>query len=503
MIRLSEKERAALNTLRSGGKLPATKKEEEYVKNLVDNLNDGQRKAFDTVMSGRNVFITGSGGVGKSFLLKAIIAQMKVDRKEVITLASTGQACSNLITSGIKALTIHSYFKNGTGIWYHKGKRKDFINNSRTLINKKIDVIIIDEISMCRVDVFDSICNSVKKAGCQLIIVGDFYQLPPVVEDEVAVELSDIYKEPSPDWFAFDGENWKSMDFVMCELSEVVRQKNERDQMILNDLRVGKFNTWDSNLYLIDNERNLDEYIYLMPTKKQVQFINEQELAKIDVGEYDAEFYGNKDGVFVSEANVIDGNRTDDYIDEEDRYLYLKVGAKVMITVNQPSDYNKANDWFEIHGYDRNFNGFYNGMVCIVERIMPSLKADEEELDWNDVSVMVRPINSPCVHIEFKKKVFNATEINRKTLKRNDVGRYEQFPLRLAYAITIHKAQGSTYSQGVIIDPHCGWAPGLLYVALSRATELKNVILTEWIQPEFFIANQRVTKFYEEMRKAA
>lgn len=128
-----------------------TAKDRENAKNYYDDLNDGQRKAFDAVMSGRNVFITGSGGVGKSFLLKAIIAQMKVNRKRVVTLASTGQACSNLITSGIKALTIHSYFKNGTGIWYHKGKRGDFINNGRKLTNKKIDAIIIDEVSMCRV----------------------------------------------------------------------------------------------------------------------------------------------------------------------------------------------------------------------------------------------------------------------------------------------------------------------------------------------------------------
>ncbi len=413
-----------------------------YAYNLMEN-------------SHKNIFLTGRAGTGKSTLLKYFIENTK---KNVVVLAPTGVSAIN-----VGGQTIHSFFKFGIDITSEKIKK---VPGHLGKLYKSIETIVIDEISMVRADLFDYIdkfmrLNGKRRrslfGGVQMILIGDIYQLPPVVKGSEKEIFKKIYKGQ----YFFNSEAFNKSEFEYIELDKIFRQSDQRFIDILNSIRN---NTIDEDRLKILNTRvdedfiplERDMYIHLTTTNKLADKINNIELSKIDSEVFT--FYGQIEGEF------------DESLLPTDLELNLKVGAQVMLINNDP-----LGRWVNgTIGRIIDFVGSKEETVIFVE-----LESGEE--------VEVNPHKWKIIRYVFDE--------DKKRIKTEEVGSFFQYPIILAWAITIHKSQGKTFNK-VIIDIGSGtFAHGQLYVALSRCRSLDGLILRRPIEKRHIIMDRRVVNF--------
>ncbi|MCD6450661.1 MAG: AAA family ATPase [Thermotogaceae bacterium] len=402
----------------------------------------------------KNILITGRAGTGKSTLLDYFRNNTK---KKVVILAPTGVAAVN-----VKGQTIHSFFGFGPDITVDKVEKivKEFPN-----IYTEIDAIIIDEISMVRADLLDAIdkflkINTSKRrpkkkpfGGKQMIFFGDLYQLPPVATRMEKDVINQLYESP----YFFSANVMKETDLEIVELTEVFRQKDIEFIELLDAIRHGE-NSPEileklNERYIPDFEPPEGEfYIYLTSTNKKAREINERKLQELP-GEL-FRIQGRVSGEFDSGSLPTDIN------------LNIKIGAQVMLLNN-----DSLGRWI---------NGTIGEVV---------------DIDNYDESIYVELETGEIVEVKpFEWKLFRYV-LNDEKVDTVEVGTFLQFPLKLAWAITIHKSQGKTFEK-VIIDLSGGiFSPGQLYVALSRCTSFEGLVLLQPVKKGHVFMNWKAAKF--------
>lgn len=421
------------------------------------DLNPEFQRALDLMNSGKNVFVTGRAGTGKSTLLSYFRTQTK---RKTIVLAPTGVAAIN-----VQGQTIHSFFGFKPDITPHSVLKK-----LRKNINlyKKIETIVMDEISMVRADLLDCVdlflrLHGPRKGhpfgGVQMIFIGDLYQLPPVVPSQEKSIFTTHYESP----YFFSAKGFQGFKPKFIELEKVYRQKDDEFIRMLNTVRnrtatpqdLKKFNTRHDP----DFEAPIhDFYIYLTSTNALADKINQERLARLP-GKLRT-VYGEKEGDFGRE-----------YFPTAEE-LQFKVGAQIMMLNN-----DLTGRWV-------------NGTIGKIIRIKKS--EDEEDEDVIEAELQ----NGKTVEITrhtWEIYRFSLNEDNQ--LDSEIVGTFTQYPFRLAFAVTIHKAQGKTFEK-VIVDVGFGtFAHGQMYVALSRCTSLQGLVLKKAIKPNDIRMDYQVVKF--------
>ena len=418
-------------------------------------LNGDFKYALDVLeKTGQSLFITGRAGTGKSTLLHLF---RQTSRKKAVVCAPTGIAALN-----VRGQTIHSLF----GFPPRFITAADIKKSGRRKWFKKIEVLIIDEISMVRADLLDAIDRSLRLhrenpapfGGVQMVFIGDLFQLPPIVASEQERRIfSMAYDSP---WF-FSAHVMREVQMEMIELRKVYRQENRHFLRLLDAVRINQAD-WedleDLNVRYQPNARPDGHFITLSPRNATVDRINRCELANLHTPEY-------------SFTATITGN-FDPRLYPTDLLLRLKEGAQVMFIKNDPD------------------GRYVNGTIGKVT----ALSADS-------ISVQIREKGTAN---EIKVAKMDWDIIKYKPGKNDDeiesevVGTFNQYPLKLAWAVTIHKSQGKTFDK-VIIDMGRGaFETGQTYVALSRCRTLEGIILKQKLQPKDIMVDQRVVAFYQQ-----
>lgn len=415
----------------------------------------------------RSVFLTGKAGTGKTTFLNHFVRQTK---KNHIVLAPTGIAAIN--AGGV---TIHSMFGLPLRPFLPTHERVDenlgnnisdlfkhfkFRKNKLKLL-REVEIIIIDEASMLRADVLDMMDfalrhirrNTQPFGGVQMLFIGDLHQLPPVVRDENLLKL--YYDTP----FFFSAKGLADMDLVTIELTKVYRQKDETFLSILNEIREGKLSDAHHQLlnarYVEDFEPKDETYVYLTSHNRMADSINQKRLKEL------------KGKSYQYKAEVKDDFRENQYPNEE--ILELKVGAQVMFIRNDASGERR----------------YYNGKL-----------AEVTALSHDEIQVLIEGDDETYT---LKKETWENKRYNLKPDKSIDeevLGSFTQYPIRLAWAVTIHKSQGLTFDR-VIIDAGQSFASGQVYVALSRCRTLEGIVLKSKISQEVIFNDGRVNQFQQ------
>ena len=412
------------------------------------NYTPSQQRAIAAYLEGKHLFIHGDAGTGKSFVVNNIVNDAKRKGKVVLVAAPTGKAARN-----VNGSTIHSLFRAPIGIIgpeaVFSGKRDKWNRNYIEMA----DLIIIDEVSMVRYDLFAGVLRTIKEAERksgkhkQVIVVGDFFQLPPVLVDKEEEKYTQIYGK---DLFAFQGGLLNG--FFSVKLKEKVRQKDESFARILDRAREGDENVLDE----LPLSKPSKKAIYLCALNNQADNINDKMLKKL---KDDRLYIGQKVGRVTPE---------DMFAPME---LKLAPGARVLMTVN---DVNKQ--W--VNGTDATV------LECGDDHLRLSIAGQEMICEQVTQSIT-------------ETEIVEETAPNGKKRKRSvqvEVGKYTQFPCKLGWAISIHKSQGMTLEE-VNIDPSGCFAHGQLYVALSRCKSLEGLHLTTAPHPEQLICSQEVKDF--------
>jgi len=403
--------------------------------------------------SNKNIFITGRAGTGKSTLLEYLRDNIK---KNLVVLAPTGVSALN-----VGGQTIHSFFGFKPNITIDKIKK-----GKNTKIYKNLELIIIDEVSMVRADLLDCIDKFLKLSrnnekpfgGIQIVFIGDLYQLPPVVtyEDKKILDYL-LYKTP----YFFSAYVMSQIDLNIIELKKIYRQKDNYFINLLNLIRNKKID--QENLDLINKrylnvEFNNDLYITLTSTNKLSENINKEKLLEIKGKKYNyrAEIEGKFDSKYYPTSEILD----------------LKIGSQVMLINN-----DSKKRWV---------NGSIGKIIDIKENFATK----------NDI-IIIRLDNGNIVNVEPNKWDIYTYIFNEKDNKINQKisGSFIQYPVKLSWAITIHKSQGKTFEK-VIIDTGSGcFTHGQMYVALSRCTSLEGIILKKPVYKSDIIFDFRIEKF--------
>ncbi len=393
----------------------------------IENYTPSQQKTVLTIYSGADIFLTGKPGTGKTELIKDICERKRAEGKKVLITASTGLAASNY--DGGR--TIHSVLR------WHPNK-KDYNYKECALELNFVDILVIDEVSTLNWEIINHIdrCFGALKRRPQLIIAGDFFQLPPVTP-------KGYYRR-----YPFENRNWVNWNLKACILKEVIRQtdpefKKNLDYARLSDPRCISYFNNESSQILIDGA------ITLCTRKAFAEAINKQKL----------EILSGKPCPYYARGTYAD--RADFKDSRADECLVVKKHMRVISLRNDPD------------------GKYLNGSLGTI-------------IDFCDDYITVRFDNG---HVEKVYRVKYA--LSNIKVGEPDV-EIEQFPLSGGYAITIHKSQGQTFDYVNIQAPDC-WDPGQLYVALSRARSIKGIHLVNKIGEKSLKTDPRVVEFYRNM----
>ena len=414
----------------------------------------------------RNLFITGKAGTGKTTFLHQI---KKKSLKRMVIVAPTGVAAINA-----KGVTIHSFFQMPFGpilpnqIANTSNAQRKFSKTKIDII-KSLDLVIIDEISMVRADLLDGIDQVMRRyknrnkvfGGAQILMIGDLQQLAPVVKPHEWSLLQQHYNTV----YFFSSKAYQEANVVSIELKHIYRQKNEDFIKILNEIRTNTLS--DTSAQILNKNYNPsfsptkeEGYITLTTHNNRANLINDSELNKLKI----------KSAFFNAE---ISGKFSENAYPNAER-LELKVGAQVMFLKNDSSTDKR----------------YYNGKIGIITAISKE-------------TVTVQCPNEPDEIVTEKETWSNINySINEETkaIKEEMIGAFSQIPLRLAWAITIHKSQGLTFEKA-IIDAEASFAHGQTYVALSRCTSLEGLVLKTPITRSAIINDSTVSVFNESVEE--
>jgi len=404
-----------------------------------------------------NIFLTGKAGTGKTTFLKYLQENCS---KNIVVAAPTGVAAIN--AGGV---TLHSLFQLPFHPFLPTRNNKEELlsklkfNKQRQQLLRKMELLVIDEISMVRCDIMDAIDTILKSVrrkhnipfgGVQLLCIGDLYQLPPVAQRHEWNILQEFY--PSP--FFFDSNIIKEQMPLLIELNKIYRQKEDSFVALLNKVRNNNMNPGDfEDLHFRYNPSfrpsSEEKYISLTSHNNQADQINSRELQKL-----------------VTPSHIYEAIIEDDF--PENNYpaegsLVLKTGAQVMFLKN---DVMKR---------------YFNGKIGVVK----SLDDEEIIVECDGINISVSPETW-----ENSRYIVNGKD---GKLEQETLGTFTQFPLRLAWAITIHKSQGLTFEK-VMIDAGAAFSSGQVYVALSRCTSLSGIVLLSKIPSAAIYCNDNIIK---------
>jgi len=423
------------------------------------DINEDFTAAFNALEHTRDhLFVTGKAGTGKSTLLQYFRIKTQ---KNIAVLAPTGVSAIN-----IKGQTIHSFFQFKPDITPETVPNLIIRKNKRQMY-KQLDAVVIDEISMVRADLLDCVDLFLRMygpsydkpfGGVQMIFFGDLFQLPPVVRrEEEGIFSSGVY--PSP--YFFSAKGIKQIDLKIYQLTKIYRQTDDHFITLLNAVRDNELE--EHHLKSFNNRlqpgkiKQEDFYIALTTTNAVADRINNEQLAAL-AGQIRL-FKGSVNGDFDQKS-----------LPTTDQLL-LKVGAQIMMLTN---DADKR---------------WVNGSLGKIVRIV-------QDKDGTDI-IMVELQTGSTVDVRphsWELYQYYFDEAN-EALASKVMGNFTQYPLKLAWAVTIHKAQGQTFDR-VIIDIGFGtFAHGQMYVALSRCTNLEGIILKQPLHPKHILMDQRVLDF--------
>jgi ATP-dependent DNA helicase PIF1 len=408
-------------------------------------MNEKQLEAFNSVKNGHNIFLTGSAGTGKSYTLKSIVHYLDINNIEYGLTALTG--CAAVLING---QTIHSYLymgisRNVDEIYANIEKYKGTLHKF-----KKLRVLIIDEISMMDNELFEIIhhllvrIKGIQKpfGGIQMILVGDFHQLPPVNYN-----------------YCFTCELWNDLNLVPIVLTEIIRQKDDNKlQQLLEDIRNGNKLT-DETIEILKSlviSKPIDSDVKptrLYPINTNVDKINKYEFQKL------LKENNNYKMTYKPMINIKDSK-----IDLNQYEITLTPNTQVMVIRNISLD-------------DKLFNGTRGIVVELKEK-----------------SVIIKDIYNKYHEINYY------TDINKNVKGVRQNLQISFLPLKLAYAISIHKSQGASIDNLEIDIGEDVFTTGQLYTALSRATNINNLRLINF-SPSSFILNENIKKFYNNLKK--
>ena len=438
-------------------------------KNEIDTSNAEFQNALRLVQyTSHSLFLTGKAGTGKSTFLKYICAHTK---KKYVILAPTGIAAIH-----VGGVTLHSFFKLPfypllpDDTRFSLGKIRETLKYNRSLCKliQEVELIVIDEISMVRADIIDTIdkilrvySHALRKpfGGKQMLFVGDLFQLEPVLKGEEKALLHQYYPTP----FFFSARAFREMELVSIELTQVYRQTDISFVALLDRVRsntvsdsdLSQLNRRCQNVFSLESRESTNDFRITLATRRHVvDHINHDRLECLE-------------GDLVELRGRIEGDFPETALPTGE-FLHLKIGAQVLFVRN---DVEKQ---------------WVNGTIGRVEYIDPEL---------NFVEVLTEDGKDCLVKRERWTNIRYTYNAEKKEIEEEVLGTFEQFPIKLAWAITVHKSQGLTFSK-VQIDFRGGaFAAGQAYVALSRCTSLNGIFLCKPLKRNDIFSRAEVLEF--------
>jgi len=415
-------------------------------KKKVEELTDEQKKVFASFRSGANIFLCGKGGSGKSFLTRYIIDYCRKNSRSVMICAPTGIAALNIGGS-----TIHRTFGVPARI-LQRGER--CYNKKKLETIAKADVIIIDEISMCRIDVFEYVAKTLLyfKPKKQLLFVGDFYQLPPVLKSQDAEHFSSLYKNTL---FPFESELWTKLELQTMELQTSMRQSDKTFVAALDNIRAGHP---DFSVFQTDKPAD-PTALTICGTNKEADEKNQAQMRNLV-----------NQGAKIYKFTASISGEVDSTEFPTERELSLCVGARIVLLNNDPD------------------GRWVNGTFATVA-----------DVNNESLAIRIEGKGGNVIDLKRNKWTFLDYEVVRTKdggtkLETVERGTFEQYPVRLAWAITIHKSQGQTYDR-VNVNISSIFAEGQLYVALSRCKTLAGMRIIGTLTSNKVMTSDAVIRF--------